>query len=403
MFQRLLNPLPKRSFFLFGARGTGKTTWLMGHFKKQNHLYLDLLEDETESRYSKRPGILDHELQHLDLENRLPRTVIIDEVQKIPKLLDIAQKWIQKKKLIFIFSGSSARKLKRGAANLLAGRANSYTLFPLSFLELEKQFQLEQALQWGTLPECATLNSERGKKSFLRAYCQTYLKEEILVEQLIRKLPPFRNFLEILAQNNGKLLSLEKFSREVGVDHKTIASYIDILEDTYLGLLLRPFHPSLRKSQLQQPKFYFFDLGVKRQLDGTLGTPLIPSTSAFGDAFESWLIHEVHRINQYFELDYRLSFYRSKHGAEVDLILSKGSKRIFVEIKSTEVKDTAEISALARLTTEWDGPHDIYYVSRDLKAERMDSVTCLHYSDFLKKLSRGQEPVRIAGRAKWRE
>lgn len=383
MIKRSLDPLTNRSFFLFGARGTGKTTWLQSNFMGDDDLYINLLDDDTEERYSKRPGLLDAELKNLQLEKKLPRFVVIDEIQKIPKLLDIAQTWIQQNKLKFVLTGSSSRKLKRGAANLLGGRANSYSLFPFTARELGRAFDLSSVLQWGTLPECFFLETDREKSSYLRSYTKTYLKEEILVEQLIRKLPPFRGFLELLSQNDGNLLSYEKFAKDIGVDHKTIQAYLEILEDTYLGILLRPYHPSLRKSQLQQPKFYFFDPGVRRQLNGTLGTPLLPSTSAFGSAFEAWLIHEIIRTSTYAELDFKFGFYRSKHGAEVDLILSKGRKNIFVEIKSAEKTDLSEVRELSRLVADFPGEKKVFYISRDKTSLREGSVHCCHYLDFL--------------------
>ncbi|MBI2604686.1 MAG: ATP-binding protein [Deltaproteobacteria bacterium] len=390
MFQRLLRPILGRSFFLFGARGTGKTTWIESEYRQPADRYLNLLDDETERRYSRKPGLLDSELTALKAAGRLPRSVIIDEVQKIPKLLDVAQKWIHREKLPFVFTGSSSRKLKRGFANLLGGRANNYVLHPLTSLELGGQFDLQRTLEWGTLPECWLLNDDREKKGFLRSYCGTYLKEEILVEQLVRKLPPFRDFLEILAQHNGKLLNFESLGKDVGVDHKTIVAYLGILEDTYLGTLVRPHHPSLRKSQLQQPRFYFFDQGVKRQLDGTLGVPLVPSTGAYGEAFESWLINETIRLCHYFELDYRFSFYRSKGGAEIDFILSRAKKRVFIEFKSTQEIDVAEAKEFSRLTDGLGAEKKSFYVSRDPNPARILDVSCVSYSDFLRQLSTGK-------------
>jgi predicted AAA+ superfamily ATPase len=303
MFTRLLNPIKTRSFFIFGARGVGKTSWLNAHFKSKKCLWVDLLDEESYERYSLSPQLLDAELAQLKLKRKLPKYVIIDEVQRVPRLLNVAQKWIQQKKITFVLTGSSARKLRRGAANLLGGRANSYGLFPLSVQELGNSFDLQSALQWGTLPELVGLKGDRNKKSYLKAYCNDYLKEEILVEQLVRNLPPFRRFLAALAQNQGKLINFEKFSRDVGVDNKTIQAYIDILEDTYLGLLLRPLHPSIRKSQLRSPKFYFFDMGVQRQLSEMLESIPTASTSYYGDLFEAFIIQEVHRLNHYHELD----------------------------------------------------------------------------------------------------
>ena len=387
MFQRLFKPLLNRSFFLFGARGVGKTSWLEKQFKKSECLWLDLLDEDHYERYSSSPQTLDAELKQLEKQKKLPSVVVIDEVQRVPRLLNVVQSWIYRKKLTFVLTGSSARKLTRGAANLLGGRANSYCLYPLSAIELGSKFELLSVLEWGSLPEIFDFHSDREKRAFLKAYCSVYLKEEILVEQLIRKLPPFRRFMGILAQNEGHLINFEKFSRDIGVDNKTIQAYIEILEETYLGLLLRPIHPSLRKSQLQSPKFYFFDRGVQRQLSGTLSTPLVASTSAYGDTFEAFVIQEINALNSYLELDYALSFYTSKHGFEVDLILSKASENIFIEIKSTEKIDEFEVKALESGLSELKQKVSrIIYLSRDKRAQRIGNVECLYYLDFLKSL-----------------
>ena len=212
MYKRLLNPIKTRSYFLFGARGVGKTTWLEMQYNKENCIWLDLLDLDAEDKYSRSPQMLAREIDQRLGSSRKLTAVVIDEVQKIPKLLDIAQKYIQKEKVKFILTGSSARKLKRGAGNLLGGRANTYALFPLSRGELGDSFDLSEALQWGSLPECWGLQTRREKLNYLKSYCNTYLKEEVLIEQLIRKLPPFRDFLNLLAQCNGKLINYEKFS-----------------------------------------------------------------------------------------------------------------------------------------------------------------------------------------------
>jgi len=394
MFQRLLNPLFTRSFFLFGARGVGKTSWLQQRFQSQAVLWIDLLDEDVFERYSLKPQRLDAELKQLLAAKALPPVVVIDEVQRVPRLLNVAQKWIQRKGLIFILTGSSARKLRRGGANLLGGRANSYGMFPLTMAELGKKFDLQSALEWGTLPELLGMRSDRERHSYLKSYCSTYLKEEILVEQLIRKLPPFREFLSILAQNQGNLLNYQRFARDVGVDNKTIQAYIEILEETYVGVLLKPYHPSLRKSQLLSPKFYFFDCGVQRQLAGMAGTPVNPRTSIYGDLFEAFIIQEIHRMNMYAEADYNLSFYASKHGFEVDLILSRKQDRIFVEIKSTERIDEVEARALeVGLSDMTVKPSRLVYLSRDPVAQRIGQVECLHYREFIQEIFQVRDEV----------
>src|SRR5690606_7834379 len=225
-------------------------------------------------------------------------TVVIDEVQKIPKLLDVVHRKIDESKragrsLRFILTGSSARKLRRGAANLLAGRADVYALFPLTAEELGESFSLEDALAFGTLPSLLDRDTTASKNRYLEAYARTYLKEEIWNEHLVRKLDPFAQLLEIAAQMNGRVLNFASIGRDAGVDTKTVQSYFQILEDTLLGFFLPPYHASERKRETTNPKFYFFDTGVKRALERMLTVPVLPRTYAYGEAFEHWVILEI--------------------------------------------------------------------------------------------------------------
>jgi predicted AAA+ superfamily ATPase len=181
-------------------------------------------------------------------------------------------------------TGSSARKLKRGGANLLAGRAFVYHLFPFSFVEVGEMFDLEKALNWGMLPQIFATRTNDDRVRFLQAYAYTYLKEEIAAEQIVRKLGPFRRFLEVAAQCNGKIINYAKIASDVGVDDKTVKEYFLTLEDTLIGFFLEPFQHSFRKRLSHKPKFYFFDLGVTKALARTLTVELRPSTSAYGEA-----------------------------------------------------------------------------------------------------------------------
>lgn len=337
MFNRLLKLPEKHSFFLFGARGTGKSTELQQKFANKEHLYIDLLDANEEEVYAKNPNTL---IQKIESLAKKKCWVVIDEVQKIPKLLDIVHLCIEKYKTFFALTGSSARKLKRGRANLLAGRAFVYHLHPLTHLELKEKFDLNEALQWGSLPEAWQLTDVQDKMRYLRSYTQTYLKEEILVEQIIRKLNPFRAFLEISAQQNGEIINYSNIARDVGVDTVTVQSYFQILEDTLMGFTLSPFHQSIRKRQRTNPKFYYFDLGVKRSLDGTLTQSLIPNTYGFGKSFEHFVITEAMRLNSYFEKDFRFSYLRTKDNAEIDLIIERpGKPTALIEIKSSHSID----------------------------------------------------------------
>ena len=270
MFRRLLQTTRQNSFFLFGARGTGKTTYIRNEFNPDAVLYIDLLDAEIEDAYRRTPQRLERQIR------ALPQTVewvLIDEVQRAPRLLDVVHRLIERTDKRFVLTGSSSRKLRRGASNLLAGRAFVYNLFPLTVPELEDAFDLEDALRWGTLPGIYALEANEDKQSYLRAYALTYLKEEIVAEQIVRRLDPFRQFLEVAAQSNGTIINYANIARDVGADPKTVISYFSILEDTLVGFLLPAFHRSIRKQQRTNPKFYFFDTGVKRSLDRTLDVP----------------------------------------------------------------------------------------------------------------------------------
>lgn len=333
MIRRLLNPLTSRSFFLFGARGTGKTCLLRELFKDERCLWINLLEAREEQRYALDPDRLGEVIAgagNIDW-------VIIDEVQKVPKLLDRVHDEISRGTARFALTGSSARKLKRGGANLLAGRAFVYHLFPFTKRELGKQFELGAALRWGTLPEIMTFTSDEERSLFLDAYVNTYLKEEIVAEQLIRNLDPFRRFLPIAAQTNGTIVNYRKIADDVGANEKTVKSYFDICEDTLVGFRLSPFSRSIRKQQLGAPKFYLFDCGVKRALQGLSGVPL-GSSAEIGLAFEHFVITEAMRLNSYLRRNYSFSYLATKSGLEIDLIIERPNERpVLIEIKSTDV------------------------------------------------------------------
>ncbi len=334
---RLVKCSKGKSFFLFGARAVGKSVylqkqWLKG-FKKDAIFWVDLLQPETEKELSLKPSRL---IEWVSALNPPPQFIVIDEIQKVPRLLDIAHQLIQKRKLQFALTGSSVRKLKHGSANLLAGRAFLYKLFPLTFLELKNRFNLNQVLQFGSLPEICNLKSKKDKIRYLHSYIHLYLKEEIISEQIIRNIEPFRYFLEVAGQCNGTILNYSKIAREAGISYKNSHQYFDILEDTLLGFYLPAFSMSVRKQQRGSPKFYLFDLGVAGSLAGLLDIKIRPSTYSFGNCFEHFIISEIYRLNEYFETHYKLSYLRTKDGLEIDLILQKGLQKIFIEIKSTD-------------------------------------------------------------------
>lgn len=372
MLPRLLKLSKDHSFFLFGARGTGKSTMIHEQFDTTHSLWIDLLNPSEEERFARDP----EELRAIVAA--LPKQIthiVIDEIQKIPKLLDVVHGLIESTTKRFVMTGSSARKLKRGGANLLAGRAFVYHLFPFSYLELKNQFNLENALQWGLLPKDVFLTSDADRMQFLHAYAYTYLKEEIWAEQFIKKLDPFRRFLEVAAQANGKIINYSNIARDVGVDDKTIKEYFSILEDSLIGFFLEPFQHSFRKRLSLKPKFYFFDLGVTRSLARLLSLPIRSGTSAYGDAFEHFIVLECMKLASYRQPEFRFSYLRTKDDLEIDLIVERpGKPLLFIEIKSNNQVRKEDISSFIGITNEF-GECDAVCFSRDQHVKKIDHVT----------------------------
>lgn len=381
--KRLLQLPISRSFFLFGARNTGKSTLLRHTFDSEKSLWVDLLDPDLEERYSRDPVSFKQEILALDKD---VKHIIIDEVQKLPKLLDIVHQLIESTDKIFIMTGSSARKLKHGGANLLAGRAFVYNLYPFTSVELGKDFSLEAALHWGTLPAVVyKMQTDADKTNFLQAYAQTYLKEEIWLEQFIRKLDPFRKFLEVSAQSNGQILNLSNIANDVGVDDKTIKQYFSILEDTLMGFMLEPYHSSIRKRLHSKPKFYYFDTGVCRALSRMLSVSIKKSTSYYGDVFEHFIILECVRLANYYFPEYRFSYIKTKDDVEVDLVVDRpGEKLLCIEIKSSDNVREDKLSSFANLVKDMPNSEAIC-ISQEPRAKKIGDITVLPWQSALNK------------------
>lgn len=378
LIPRLLTLPTTHSFFLLGPRNTGKSTLLRETFNENSCLWIDLLDPAQEERLLSNPSELKAMVLALP-ENT--RHVIIDEVQKIPKLLDIVHLLIESTSKHFVLTGSSARKLRHGGANLLAGRAFVYYLYPFSFLEIKQQFNLEQALRWGMLPKIYDYTTDNEKLRFLQAYTQTYLKEEIWLEQFIRKLDPFRKFLEVSAQCNGKIINFANLAQDVGVDDKTIKQYFSILEDTLIGFFLPPYQHSFRKRLSKSPKFYYFDTGVTRALAHRLSVPLTSATSAYGEVFEHFIILECMKLASYFKPEFRFCYLKTKDDAEIDLVVERpGLPLLCIEIKSTEHVQERDIADFKKLTQDLENFEAVCF-SRDKIAKRYDHVTALFWQD----------------------
>ncbi len=384
MYHRLLEFPENQSFFVFGARGTGKSTLIEKTFLQENTYFIDLLDTEWEERLNLNPQELE------SIVKGLPKTIthiVIDEIQKIPKLLDVVHSLIERTNKIFILTGSSAKKLKKGGANLLAGRAFVLNLFPFTFIELEKNFNLQTTLQYGSLPRISHLKTERSCQQFLRSYTQVYLREEIWNEQIVRNLNPFRKFLEVAAQCNGKIINIANIARDVGVDDKTVSSYYHILEDTLLGFYLEPFHHSFRKRLAKKPKFYFFDCGVVRALTNMLTVPLKPGTSAYGEVFEHYIICECLRLSSYLKPDYKFSYLQTKDEVEIDLVLERPAEPLLlIEIKSTTHVKEEYCKNLEKIGLELGEKVELILLSQDKIRKKFGSVNCIFWEDCLREI-----------------
>ncbi|OGT48786.1 MAG: hypothetical protein A3E82_08220 [Gammaproteobacteria bacterium RIFCSPHIGHO2_12_FULL_38_11] len=372
------------SVLLFGARGVGKSSLLEDEFKLDQNLYLDLLDPEIEMRFLEKPNDL------IALVDAMPDSathVIIDEIQKVPKLLDIVHLLIEKKKTkkIFILTGSSARKLKLAGVNLLAGRAFVYHLYPLTYLELGAHFKLDVALAWGLLPKAINLATATAKRKFLQSYALTYLKVEVWAEQLVKKLDSFRRFLQVAAQTNSKIVNYANIARNVGVDDKTVATYFEILEDTLLGFMLESYRHSFRKRLRHAPKFYFIDVGIVRALSKTLTIPLVRSTNYYDDLFEQFIVTECIKLASYNKSEYQFSYLRTESDVEVDLIVERpGKQLLLIEVKSKVCVEKSDLKSLINIASDFPECEAVCF-SCDPYIKKIDDVMVYPWQEGIKK------------------
>lgn len=342
MNTRLLSFPESGSFFLFGPRQTGKTTLVRSRYPQA--WYINLLFEETFYRYSAEPGLFRRQALE-QITGQGIETIILDEVQRIPELLNDVQAIIDTNPQIrFVLTGSSARKLKRKGVNLLAGRAVERRLFPYVQEEMGDRFSLDAVLRFGSLPGIFGKDPETTK-DLLMAYVNTYLREEIRQEGLVRNLGAFSRFLDIAASQNSDLVSFSDMARECGVSSHTIKSFYDVLEDTMVAFPLQSWSKSARKRMIAHPRYYFFDTGVINALNRRLSAELDPRTR--GRLFESFIILELYRLLHYSRSEARLFFWRTSGGAEVDLVVEKHGRLIAAcEIKSSRVIDGRDLSGL---------------------------------------------------------
>ncbi len=321
MYSRLIKPPENKSFFLFGPRGTGKTTWVKYKFNKA--LYLDLLEAEI---------FIDLLANPQRLEKFIPKNhsdwIVIDEIQRVPELLYEVHRLIEKNHYKFVLTGSNARKLRRKGPNLLAGRALTLYMHPLSAHELGNDFNLEHSLKFGTLP---CVYTESDPKRYLESYVKTYLEEEIRQEGLTRNLSAFSRFFESASFSQSSVLNISEVARECAVERKSIENWFAVLEDLLIAYRLPVFSKRAKRRLVHHPKFFLFDVGVYRTLR-PMG-PLDVPEEVEGVACETLLLQEIIALNDSLNLGYKIYYWKTANGIEVDLVLYGQKGIIALEVK----------------------------------------------------------------------
>ncbi len=368
-----------QSAFLWGARKTGKSTYLRHNFP--DSIRYDFLETDLFMKFSKKPSLLREQLS-AEKPGELRNPIILDEVQKIPRILDEVHWLIENQGLRFILCGSSARKLKRGGANLLGGRTWRFEMYPFVSVELEN-WDLLHVLNNGLIP--SHYLQEDAAKS-LKAYTQDYLKEEVFAEGLTRNIPAFSRFFDSLGYSHGELTNYSNIASDCGVDSKTVKEYYQILIDTLLGTRIEPFRRTKSRAVISKtPKFYLFDPGVagaltKRWIDAEKG-------AQFGKAFEHFILTELIAHRSYTDLDYVINFWRTKTGLEVHFILAGGE--VAVEAKGSSQINNRDLKPIKAFTEEFT-PRLAIVVCNEPEERIVEGVRITPYRVFLSRLWGGE-------------
>lgn len=386
--KRLLN-LPERSFFLFGPRGTGKSTWLRDVLP--GAVYLDLLDTSLYFELSRTPGRLE------SMAGKLPEDswIVLDEIQKIPILLNEVHRLMEDRRWRFAMSGSSARKLRRGGVNLLGGRAVTRELEPFSCHELGSLFDLDFSVQWGMLPIVQL--TKKNAADILSAYVNTYIKEEIKEEGIVRSLHPFLRFLAIAGQLNGQVINAQNIARESSVPRSTVEVYFSILTDTLLGHFLPAYRPGAKVREQAHRKFYWFDPGVARGAAGLLSDPADRVWK--GLALETLVYHELRAYNHTKNRNREISYYQASGGSEIDFVVETRKRQfsqsphvICIEVKMAETWDRKWEQPMRSLS----GAADKVVVDRMLgvytgkRAYHFDGVDVFPCEEFFERLHGGE-------------
>ncbi|HAZ14963.1 MAG: hypothetical protein A2X86_21535 [Bdellovibrionales bacterium GWA2_49_15] len=365
--------LERKSCFLFGPRQTGKSTWLQQQFPDAHKI--DLLESDTFLRYSAAPQLLREEIKDAS------QVVVIDEIQKLPNLLDEVHWLIERRKVRFVLTGSSARKLKRTGVNMLGGRARSRRMHPFVWAELGDSFRLNEALCFGLMPPVVFSDSPYED---LRAYIGDYLTQEIAAEGVTRNLPAFSRFLEVAALGHGKMINFASVASDAQVSKSTVINYYQVLEDTLLASLLQPWRHGKTRKAIQTPKIYLFDNGIAHALQGRKS--LAPGNPEYGDAFESWMHHELRTWVDLRGAVDELTYWRSTSGFEVDFILND---EIAIEVKAKKIIAERDLRSLRAIAEEAPMRRHLM-VCLEPVSRKVDRIEILRWSDFLQQLWAGK-------------
>lgn len=381
MLKRLCR-LPRGSCLLLGPRQTGKST-LVRSLLPRRAWSVDLLQQDAFLRYSKDPARF-----RLEVEAKVrsgTRVVFVDEIQRVPELLQEIHGLIEAHRVRFLLTGSSARKLRRGAANLLAGRAVMRRLYPLTRAEQGELFDLEHTLRYGSLPAAVT-GSASAARDLLASYAETYLREEVQAEALVRNLGGFARFLDVVAAENGGIVNASAVARDAALATRTVQEYYQILEDTLVGYRLEAWRASPRARLVGHPRFYLFDTGVTNALVGRLGSA--PDASWRGRLFEQWVVLECARLLDYGRTEARLYYWRTHNGAEVDLLIERhGRLRLAIEIKAKTRVARADLSGLRSFGDAHPRVRRVV-VAEVPEPYRLDGVEVLPYALFFARLPR---------------
>ena len=361
--------------FLFGGRQVGKSTLLRERFP--NAVYVDLLNPDTRRRFERR-ALEFHEI----LVKYPPKTlVIVDEIQKLPELLDIVHKLMVENDLHFILSGSSARKIKKAGVNQLGGRANEEHLYPLVYAEIP-DYDFDRAIQNGMIPRHYDVKDARKR---LQGYINLYLKEEIEAEALVQNIATFERFLEVAAVMNTEILDYDNIASDCGVSVNTVKAYFKILYDTLLGFEVKPYRKVVKRRLLQTSKFYYFDVGIPNYLLNRFH--LMSETPEYGHAFENLVIQEIRAYLDYTDSEEELTYWHTYNKDEVDAVI--GDARIAIEIKSTDHVESKHKKGLQKFVEEHPQARQII-VSRDFLTRRSGDIDLYYVTDFFKALWAGE-------------